>query len=124
VPKKRKPKPFAMFFAALPVVGLDAVHVQPARRQQAVIPAPALVQHLGLGDPPEKMTVSIGNFSIRKCVLKKWNEKMKPAASRASSECTTIAMLMIQPGEEREELREPQDHPEKPMIATPQNTAK
>ena len=31
---------------------------------------------------PEKMTVSMGNFSIRKWVLKKWIEKIKPAASR------------------------------------------
>jgi hypothetical protein len=35
---------------------------------------------------------------MRKCVLKKWNEKMKPAASRASSEWMTMAMLITQPG--------------------------
>jgi len=42
------------------------------------------------------------NFSSRKCVLKKkWNVKMNPAASNASSECTTSAMLIIHPGMNR-----------------------
>ena len=45
--------------------------------------------------------MSIGNFSSRKCVLKKWNVKMNPAASNASSECTTSAMLIIHPGMNR-----------------------
>ena len=51
---------------------------------------------------PEKITVSIGNFFSRKCVLKKWNVKMNPVASNASSECTTSAMLIIHPGMNRE----------------------
>src|SRR5208337_4526476 len=50
---------------------------------------------------PEKITVSIGNFPSRKCVLKKWNVKMNPAASNDSSECTTSAMLIIHPGMNR-----------------------
>ena len=35
---------------------------------------------------PEKMTVSIGNLSGRKCVLKKCTVKIKPTANSASSE--------------------------------------
>ena len=33
--------------------------------------------------------------------MKKWNVKMNPAASKASSECTTSAMLIIHPGMNR-----------------------
>ena len=59
---------------------------------------------------PEKITVSIGNFSIRKCVLKKWIVKINPAASSASSEWTIRAILMIHPGRKlRERLRKPHD---------------
>ena len=71
------------------------------------------------------MTVSIGNFSMRKCVLKKWIEKMNPAASSASSECRMSAMLMAQPGRKR--VKNSGNHmikPDAPMMATPQNTAK
>ena len=47
---------------------------------------------------------------MRKCVLKKWMEKMKPAASSASSEWMMRATLMIQPGRKLgEERREPHD---------------
>ena len=71
------------------------------------------------------MTVSIGNFSMRKWVLKKWIEKMKPAASSASSEWMMCAMLITQPGMNR--VKNAGNHrmrPEEPMMATPQNTAK
>ena len=86
--------------------------VQLALLHQPVIPAFALVQHLGLGNAAGEETVSIGNFSMRKCVLKKWMEKMKPAASSASSECRMSAMLMTQPGRNRvKNVREPHDQP-------------
>ena len=112
------------FFAALPVI-LDAIVVKPAGRDKAVIPALPLVKHLVFEMRPEKITVSIGNFSMRKCVLKKWKVKMKPAASSASSDCTSSAMLMIQPG--RNPVKNFGNHmirPETPMAKMPQNTAK
>jgi hypothetical protein len=34
---------------------------------------------------PVKITGSIGKLSGRRCVWKKWNRKMKPVASSASS---------------------------------------
>ena len=70
------------------------------------------------------ITGSIGNYSGRKWTLKKWNVKMNPAASRASSECTINEMLMIQPGSQR--VKNSGNHimsPLKPITATPQNTA-
>jgi hypothetical protein len=74
---------------------------------------------------PEKITVSIGNFSMRKWVLKKWKVKMKPAASSASSECTTSAMLMTQPG--MKPVKNFGNHmirPDTPIAKMPQKTAK
>ena len=50
---------------------------------------------------PVKITVSIGNFSGRKWVLKKWIVKMNPTASSASSLWTIVAMLSSQPGRSR-----------------------
>lgn len=69
--------------------------------------------------------MSIGNFSSRKWVLKKWMVKMKPAASSASSECTIRATLMIQPGRKRvKNVGNHMTSPDRPMANTPQNTAK
>ena len=75
---------------------------------------------------PEKITVSIGNFSRRKCVLKKWKVKMKPAASRASSRVDDQGDVDDPARQEAgEEHREPHDQARTaPMMATPQNTAK
>ena len=58
---------------------------------------------------PLKMTKSIGNFSGRPWVLKKWTVKMKPVASSASSEWTMVATLNAQPGRKHaEEFGEPE----------------
>ena len=73
---------------------------------------------------PVKITVSIGNFSGRRWPLKKWNVKMKPTASSASSPCTSAAMLNIQPGRSLEKNTGNQSSsPDPPMISIPQNTA-
>src|ERR1039457_7165821 len=62
------------------------------------------------GVPPVKMTVSMGNFSGRKWVLKKCTTKMKLTASRASSLWMVVATFTIRPGTTRgEDLREPKE---------------
>ena len=71
-----------------------------------------------------KTTTSIGNFAGRTWPLKKWNVKMNPAASSASSPCTSAAMLNIQPGSTLEKNTGNQSRsPEPPMMNIPQNTA-
>jgi len=73
---------------------------------------------------PVKITGSIGNFSGRRWLLKKWIVKMKPAASRPSSPCTSSATLNQDPGRIRE--KNSGNHsirPEPPITPMPQNTA-
>ncbi|MBK6980898.1 MAG: hypothetical protein IPH30_04835 [Betaproteobacteria bacterium] len=71
-----------------------------------------------------KITVSIGNFSGRRWPLKKWMVKMKPTARSASSPCTTVAMLKIQPGRKAANCTGNQSmRPEPPMMNMPQKTA-
>ena len=70
------------------------------------------------------MTVSIGNFSGRRCPLKKWMVKMKTTASRASSPWMIRAMLKSQPGSRCEKTTGNQSiSPDPPMIPMPQKTA-
>ncbi len=74
---------------------------------------------------PVKITGSMGKRSGRKCVLKKWMVKMKPVASRASSLWMMVATLMNQPGSRRVKNSGNQStRPLKPIMATPQNTAR
>ena len=75
--------------------------------------------------PSVKITVSMGNFSGRKCVLKKCTTKMKLMASRASSLWMVVATLTAQPGTMRVKSSGNQSRrPVPPITATPQNTAK
>ena len=77
------------------------------------------------GTPPVKITVSMGNFSGRKCVLKKCTVKMKATASSASSLWTMVAMLIDQPGSRRvKKVGNHSTRPVLPITATPQKTAK
>ncbi len=72
-----------------------------------------------------KITGSMGNLSGRKCVLKKCTVKMKPVASNASSEWMMVATLMNQPGKMCVKNSGNQSiRPEKPIMPTPQKTAK
>ena len=75
---------------------------------------------------PVKTTVSIGNFSGRKCVLKKWIVKIKPVASKASSLWMIVDTLISQPGRPIL-VKNSGNHnirPLPPMTVTPQKTAK
>ncbi len=77
------------------------------------------------GMRPVKTTVSIGNFSGRRWVLKKCTVKMKPVASSASSQWMMVATLMSQPGQEaREETGNQSMSPVEPITKMPQKTAK
>ena len=60
--------------------------------------------------PPVKITVSMGNFSGRKWVLKKCTVKMKPTASSASSLWMVVATLIAQPGSTRVKNVGPPEH--------------
>ena len=74
---------------------------------------------------PVNITVSIGNFSGLKCVLKKWTVNMNPTAKSASSLCTIVATLTSHPG--RKCVNNSGNHsinPDEPIIVMPQNTAK
>ena len=74
---------------------------------------------------PVKMTGSRGNFSGRRWVLKKWMVKMNTTAKRASSLWMMVATLMAQPGISLVKKTGNQStSPDRPMITTPQNTAK
>ena len=74
---------------------------------------------------PVKITVSMGNFSGRKCVLKKCTVKMKPTASSASSLWMMVATLMNEPGRSCvKSVGNQSSSPVEPIMATPQNTAK
>ncbi len=77
------------------------------------------------GIRPVNTTMSIGNFSGRRCVLKKCTVKMKPTASSASSLWMIVAMLISQPGRIRVNSSGNQSiMPVEPMTKIPQNTAK
>ena len=77
------------------------------------------------GSPPVNTTVSMGNLSSRKWVLKKCTVKMNPTASRASSLWMMVATLIIEPGSSRvKNSGNHSNNPVVPMTATPQNTAK
>src|ERR1039457_3117838 len=94
-------------FPAQPCVA-NAMLIQPAVGHEPVVPAFAVMEH----------------FSMGKCVLKKGIEKMKPAASNASSEWMMRAMLRIQPG--RNFVKNTGNHrtnPDEPMLTTHQHTA-
>ena len=88
---------------------------------------PTLVSFGGFGariSLAYRSTVSIGNLSGRMWPLKKWNVKMKPTASSASSPWISAAMLNIQPGSTWEKNTGNQSSsPDPPMIIIPQNTA-
>jgi len=72
---------------------------------------------------PVKITVSIGNFSGRRCVLKKWTVKMKPVASSASSLWMMVATLSAQPGRKRvTNTGNQRARPVPPITTMPQKT--
>jgi len=74
---------------------------------------------------PVKITRSMGNFSGRRWVLKKWTVKMNPVASRASSLWMMVATLRNQPGTKRVANSENQSSaPVDPITTMPQKTAK
>ena len=71
-----------------------------------------------------KITMSIGNFSGRRWLLKKWIVKMKATASRASSPWIRSATLKSHPGRIFENSHGNQSRsPEPPMMNIPQKTA-
>ena len=75
---------------------------------------------------PVKITMSMGNFSGRRWVLKKCTVKMKPVASSASSLWMMVATLIRnQPGRKRVKNSGNQSvSPVEPMTTMPQKTAK
>ena len=92
---------------------------------QLLVLARAVLLELLERHAPVKITVSIGNFSGRKWVLKKWTLKMKHTASSASSLWMVVATLTIQPGMTRvKNVGNHRIRPVTPITATPQNTAK